>query len=158
MDVDGTLTDGKIYISENGELFKAFHVKDGYGICNILPQNQIEPVIITGRKSKIVEKRAAELNIRFLFQGISDKKKTLDSFLRQKSETDHCNYSYENCSFIGDDIPDLSCMMVIKKAGGMIFCPADATQIVKETADFISQYPAGEGAVREAIDYLITLR
>ena len=56
MDVDGTLTDGKIYMGDNGEIFKAFSVKDGCGIHNILPENKITPVIITGRKSKIVEK------------------------------------------------------------------------------------------------------
>lgn len=157
MDVDGTLTDGKIYISTNGELFKAFHVKDGYGIRSLLPTYGIEPVIITGRNSEIVEKRAAELNINYLFQGISNKKETLDAFLRQKSIKDHCDYTYANCSYIGDDIPDLSCMTVIKGAGGIIACPANAIQAIKDIADFISQYPAGEGAVRETIEYLLTL-
>ena len=68
MDVDGTLTDGRINIGENGELFKAFSVKDGHGIARILPQIGIEPVIITSRMSKIVEHRAVELNIKHLFK------------------------------------------------------------------------------------------
>ena len=63
MDVDGTLTDGRIYIGAEGEVMKAFDVRDGYAIANILPSLDITPVIITGRKSQIVEVRAKELNI-----------------------------------------------------------------------------------------------
>ena len=70
MDVDGTLTDGKIYMGENGEIMKAFNVKDGYAIAHMLPEMEIIPVIITGRKSKIVENRAKELGITELYQGV----------------------------------------------------------------------------------------
>ena len=72
MDVDGTLTDGKIYMGSDGEVFKAFDVKDGYAIAH-LHEVGIIPVIITGRKSKIVENRAKELNIKEVYQGVSDK-------------------------------------------------------------------------------------
>ena len=74
MDVDGTLTDGKIYIGDKGESFKAFDVKDGYGIHEILPLHQVRPVIMTGRKSDIVANRAGELEIDIVLQGIKDKK------------------------------------------------------------------------------------
>ena len=73
MDVDGTLTDGRIYIDTQGEAMKAFDVKDGYAIAHILPAVGVIPVIITGRNSQIVEQRAEELKIRELYQGISDK-------------------------------------------------------------------------------------
>ena len=77
MDVDGTLTDGKIYMGKKGEIMKAFDVKDGYGIAHILPKLGIVPAIITGRKSQIVANRAAELGITEVFQGVSDKPETL---------------------------------------------------------------------------------
>ena len=67
MDVDGTLTDGKIYMGAGGEVFKSFDIKDGYGITTILPKAGIVPVVITARKSKIVENRCAELDIPFFF-------------------------------------------------------------------------------------------
>ena len=73
MDVDGTLTDGKIYIGDKGEVMKSFDVKDGYAIAHILPENNIVPVIITGRSSSIVKERAKELKITELYQGVSDK-------------------------------------------------------------------------------------
>ncbi len=73
MDVDGTLTDGCIYMGAEGEMMKAFHVQDGYAIAQMLPGLGITPVIITGRSSKILEKRAGELKITHLHQGIGDK-------------------------------------------------------------------------------------
>ena len=74
MDVDGTLTDGKIYMSAHGELFKAFDIKDGYAIKHILPKLGIKSAIITGRESEIVEQRATELNVDYLCQNVIDKK------------------------------------------------------------------------------------
>ena len=73
MDVDGTLTDGRIFIGAQGEVMKAFDVRDGYAIAHILPQLGITPVIITGRTSAIVEQRAKELKITELYQGVADK-------------------------------------------------------------------------------------
>ncbi len=156
MDVDGTLTDGKIYISSNGELMKGFNIKDGYGIKELLPRYKIEPVIITGRNSEIVKIRATELNIQYLFQGISDKKKLLYEFLENRSKKDQYRYTYANCIYIGDDIPDLLCMSAIKEAKGIVACPSDAVKEIKDIADFISQYPAGKGAVRDVIEFLIS--
>lgn len=73
MNVDGTLTNGKIYMGSNGELMKAFDIKDGCGIKDILPQYDIVPVIITGRESQIVKNRCEELKIKYVYQGIRDK-------------------------------------------------------------------------------------
>ena len=96
MDVDGTLTDGKVYMS------KAFDIKDGLGIHNILPASGITPVIITGRRSNILKLRCDEIGIKYLYQGVSDKTGTLDSLLSELA------LDYSNCAYIGDDINDLS--------------------------------------------------
>lgn len=155
MDVDGTLTDGKIYISAHGEIFKAFDVKDGYGINSILRKHGVLPVIITGRTSDIVVKRAEELNIQLVYQGVSDKKEVLRQILEVVSAEEGKAYSFENCAYIGDDIPDAECMKIIKDAGGMTACPADAIPEIKQFADFKCKHIAGKGAVREFIDYIV---
>ena len=144
MDVDGTLTDGKINVGENGELFKAFDVKDGYAINRILPQCGIAPVIITNRRSKIVEHRASELHIQYLFQGVGDKLAALSDLL------DSLHLSFANCAYIGDDINDKECMMKCALSA----CPADAVKEVSEIADYVCTKRGGEGAVREFIEYL----
>ena len=83
MDVDGTLTDGKIYMGANGELMKAFNIKDGYGIHDILPLIGITPVIITGRKSQIVANRCNEIGIHYLYQGVTDKESQIKRFITE---------------------------------------------------------------------------
>ena len=145
MDVDGTLTDGKIYMSNNGEMMKAFSVKDGCGIHDLLIPLGIVPVIITGRQSKIVENRCKEIDIEKIFQGIKNKLEVLESLTNDLSKV----------AYIGDDINDLSCMTLIKKSGGIIGCPADAADEVKKIADYISLKKGGEGAVREFIEWII---
>lgn len=147
MDVDGTLTDGKIYMGENGELCKAFDIKDGCGITMILIPAGITPVIITGRSSKILENRCKELGITQLHQGISDKVACLNALLGESPD-------YSKVAYIGDDINDLPCMQLIKGNGGLIGCPADAVEEVKEWAEFISTRNGGNGAVREFIEWL----
>lgn len=154
MDVDGTLTDGRIYTSEKGELFKAFDVKDGYGIKNILPAYGIIPVIITGRKSTILEIRCAELGIRHVYQGVSDKTEVLLKVLKSESENSKQELGFRSIAFIGDDTPDLSCMTIVKKAGGITACPSDAWESVLREADFVCKRNGGSGAVREFIEYL----
>lgn len=152
MDVDGTLTDGKIYMGKDGELCKAFNIKDGCGIHDILIPAEIYPVIITGRTSKILENRCKELGIKELYQGIRNKREVLDQIL---SKT---NYKYNNVAYIGDDINDLSCMVPIKQNGGIIGCPADACIQVLKIANFVSVKTGGNGAVREFIEWIICKR
>lgn len=149
MDVDGTLTDGKIYMGSDGELMKAFDIKDGYGIHNILIPNGITPVIITGRTSSIVENRCKELGISVLYQGVKNKMEVLSAYLQQKCD------DFSTVAFIGDDLNDMSCINEVKKAGGVIGCPANAVKTVKESSTFISRFNGGDGAVREFIEYLI---
>ena len=154
MDVDGTLTDGKIYMGQNGELFKAFDVKDGYAIKDILPSINIVPIIITARHSDILNRRCEELGIEYLFQGVRNKIEKLEDFLQKKSEEDDTLYDLSMVAYIGDDILDLQCMVPVKRAGGIVACPCDAAKEVIEISTFVSVKKGGEGAAREFIEYL----
>lgn len=145
MDVDGTLTDGHIYVGAEGEMMKAFHVQDGYGIAHILPQLGITPVIITGRSSKIVEKRAKELKITHLHQGIGDKLAKLQEVARE------LDAAAEEIAYIGDDVNDLDCI----RWCGCTACPADAVPEVLDKVDYVCRRDGGRGAVREFIDCVI---
>ncbi len=156
MDVDGTLTDGKIYMSENGELFKAFDIKDGYGIHDILPQYDIVPVIITARTSKILANRCEELDIKECHQGCKQKYDKLISILAEYSDKDGFEYSLKNVAYIGDDILDLKCMVPVKEAGGIVGCPADSVEKVLKVANYICKRNGGGGAVRDFIEFLIS--
>lgn len=144
MDVDGTLTDGKIYMGKDGETMKAFDVKDGYGIAQILPKLGIIPVIITGRRSQIVANRSKELGITELYQGVSDKA----GALRKAAAKLGCEC--RNAAYIGDDLNDLECMELC----GLTACPADGAAQVKAKADYICRANGGSGAVREFIEYI----
>ena len=145
MDVDGTLTDGKIYMGNNGEVMKAFDVKDGCGIKDILPTLGITPVIITGRVSKIVENRAKEIGITELHQGVRDKLAVL------KEVSEKYNASPDEIAYIGDDINDLECIEYC----GFTACPADAVEEVRQKVSFVCQNDGGKGAVRDFIKKLI---
>ena len=147
MDVDGTLTDGKVYISPSGEAMKAFNIKDGYGIHDILIPNDVKPIIITGRSSEIVSIRCKELGIDDVYQGVSNKLKTIRNI----------SVEMNRVAYIGDDLNDLECMKAVKEAKGLVGCPADAVQEVKEVSDFVAEHNGGEGAVRDFIEWLITL-
>ena len=146
MDVDGTLTDGKIYMGENGELCKAFNAKDGYGICHLLPALGAKPVIITGRTSKILENRCRELGISELYQGIDNK-------IRLLIEISQGNGA--QVAYIGDDLNDYECMQWVKSEGGSVGCPFDAVEQVQNIADYVSKSKGGDGAVRNYIEWLI---
>ena len=150
MDVDGTLTDGKIYIGDGGEIFKAFCVKDGYAIKHILPEKHIVPVIITARKSSIVEFRAKELGIQTVIQGVQDKVSVLKNIIESEQLSCNQNGKYEAFAYIGDDLLDIPCMNIC----GIVGCPNDAAKEVKSISDFVSTKLAGNGAVREFIEWL----
>lgn len=144
MDVDGTLTDGKIYISSEGEIMKAFNVKDGLGIVK-LHKEGIVPVIITGRNSEIVTQRAKELNISYVIQGIHDKVKELKAISKE------FNFELDEIAYIGDDENDIECMKLCAFKG----CPSDAVDSVKEVSNYVCKRSGGDGAVREFIEYLL---
>ena len=144
MDVDGTLTDGKIYISEHGELMKAFNIKDGYAIAR-LGDYGIIPVIITGRKSQIVDNRCKELGITKLYQGIANK---VDKI---KEVADELQISLDEISYIGDDLNDLGCISIC----GFTGCPSDAVEEIRNAVDYVCKECGGDGAVRSFIRRLI---
>ena len=144
MDVDGTLTDGKIYMSPSGESMKAFNIKDGCGIHDILLPRQIIPVIITGRKSEIVLNRCREIGIEQVFQNVSNKLHKL----KEITPILDC------VAYIGDDINDYEVMEAINAAGGLVGCPADAVNDIKILSDYIAPHNGGEGAVRDFIEWI----
>lgn len=144
MDVDGTLTDGRIYIGADGEVMKAFDVKDGYGIVH-LRNNGIEPVIITGRSSAIVRERSRELGITELYQGVSDKLSQL------KAVAEKFTCTADEIAYIGDDENDLDSI----KYCGVTACPNDAVDTVKPHVRYICKRNGGRGAVREFIEWFM---
>ncbi len=144
MDVDGTMTDGRIYIGSEGEAVKEFSVKDGMGIT-MLHTAGLKTAIITGRTSKIVERRAAELKIDSVWQGIKDKR---EAWQKIKEAT---GLSNKEIAYIGDDLNDLSLLM----QAGLACCTADAQPEVKKCAHVISIYDGGNGAVREVAELIL---
>lgn len=144
MDVDGTLTDGRIYIGAQGEVMKAFDVRDGYAIAHILPTLGITPVIITGRTSAIVEQRAKELKITEFYQGVADK------LTKLKEVAKKFGASADEVAYIGDDLNDLDCI----RHCGTTACPADSVPEVLSAVDYVCKHDGGRGAVREFIEQL----
>lgn len=145
MDVDGTMTDGKIYIGCSGELVKAFQVKDGQGIA-LLRNAGILTAVITARESEIVRRRAEELHIDEVWQGVSDKQ----AILRQLCE----KYGLEagESAYIGDDIGDLPALNFV----GLSFCPADAVPEVRKAVKVILPSKGGNGAIRDAAEWILS--
>ena len=144
LDVDGTMTDSRITYSENGDEIKSFNVKDGLAIASWRKLGK-QVAIITGRSSKIVERRAKELRIEHFYQGIHNKKEVLESLLKKLELT------MDNVAAIGDDLNDLQML----KAAEISFVPRDASAYVDKIATVILSKKGGNGAVREMIEYLI---
>ena len=144
LDVDGTMTDGKIYLDNSGNETKAFNVKDGFSIASAINLG-VEVVIITGRESNVVKIRAKELGIKEVHQKIKNKIEKLDEIIRKYE------LNYEEIGYIGDDINDLPAMQKVGYKGA----PSDAVAEVKSIADFISYAKGGEGAVREFIECIL---
>ncbi len=145
MDVDGTMTDGKIYMGASGETFKVFDVKDGYAIHEILPKYGIKSIIMTGRTSDIVLNRAKELEIDYVYQGIKDKTAKIKEIAAEFA------IDVSQIAYIGDDLIDLEPM----KLCGVSGCPADAVDEIRKISSFVSGKRGGDGAVREFIEWLI---
>lgn len=145
MDVDGTMTDGKIYMGPAGEEFKVFDTKDGYGIHEILSKNHVKTVIMTGRTSDIVERRAKELEIDYVLQGVKDKGLAMQNLVKELQ----CELS--EAAYMGDDIMDLPAMQLCAVKG----CPADAALEVREICDYVSTRNGGNGAVRDFVEWLV---
>jgi len=147
LDVDGTLTDGKIIYGNNGEEFKNFDVKDGLAIATWTKKLGKKVAIITGRKSMLVESRAKELKIDYLFQGVDNKDEILENILQEE------NLTWEQTAAIGDDLNDYK---MLKKVG-LSFAVGDAVDDVKSLVNVVCKNNGGNGAVREMIEYILKL-
>lgn len=149
LDVDGVLTDGKLYFSNSGEESKTFHTLDGHGI-KMLQKSGVRVGIITGRTSQLVAKRAGDLGIEILLQGREDKWDALQEALLD-SNLFPTPPTLNEIAFMGDDWPDLSVMTRV----GLALTVANAHISVAERAHWQSKLRGGEGAVREACDLLM---
>ncbi len=143
-DVDGCLTDGSITYSENGDEIKSFNVKDGLAISTWIRMGK-KAAIITGRRSKIVERRAKELGINFLFQGVHNKDEVLDNIRKE------LGISYANIAAIGDDLNDSKMLSSVGKS----FTPADGSHYIKDICNTVLSAHGGQGAVREMIESIV---
>lgn len=144
LDVDGVMTDGKLYFSASGDTMKTFHTQDGQGI-KLLRDSGIAVGIITGRKSEIVAQRAAELGLDHVLQGREDKLQALQELL---SGTSH---SLADTAYMGDDLPDLAAI----QAAGLGVAVCNASAVVRQHADFVTKASGGNGAVREVCELIM---
>lgn len=147
LDVDGVLTDGSIVYTDDGAEIKRFHVRDGSGL-KLWHVSGKRSAIVSGRSSKAVERRAAELGIAPVFQGRHEK---LPAFEAVLTET---GLRAEQVCAIGDDLPDLP---VLKRVG-LAIAVADACPELRAIAHYVTAVPGGHGAVRDAIEWLLRLR
>ena len=144
LDVDGTLTDGKIIYTSNGDELKNFDVKDGLAITTWTKHLGKKAAIITGRTSKLVEKRAQDLGITHLYQGIHNKDEVLEKILKEE------NLTWKQTATIGDDLNDLK----MSKKAGISFAPNDAAAYIKDNVNIICKKNGGNGAVREMVEFI----
>ncbi len=143
-DVDGVLTDGKLYFLPEGGEFKTFNTLDGHGI-KMLINSGVRTAIISGRSAPVVERRARNLGIHHLIQGREDKLAVLDALLGE------LGLDYPQVAYLGDDLPDLP---VIRRVGlGMAVASADA--FVRQHAHAITSARGGEGAAREFCELIM---
>lgn len=148
LDVDGTLTDGGIYISESGNEMKKFNTKDGMGIKRLLKTGVEVGLISASISKKIVHHRAAMLGIRYCYVGDGDKLEILSDWL------DEMDLSFKEVAFIGDDINDAKIMQEV----GLSACPVDALGEVQGIANIVLEKKGGQGCVREFIDRIFSAR
>lgn len=146
LDVDGTLTDGGVYMDGLGGEFKRFDIHDGMGIVRLRAAG-VRTAFLSGRRSEATAQRAADLGVELLFNGVREKLPVLRSLLSDLS------LSAEEAAYMGDDVNDVDCL----RAAGLAFAPADAVSEAKAAADFVTSAKGGGGAVREAAEHIISL-
>jgi 3-deoxy-D-manno-octulosonate 8-phosphate phosphatase (KDO 8-P phosphatase) len=143
-DIDGTLTDGRLYYGEQGEVLKVFNVKDGAGIKQWISAG-FEFGVISARSSKIISVRMNELGVKHIITGVEDKKFALDTWLKQN------NFTWENLAYIGDDLNDLA----VLTCSGISAAPLNAVRSVFNQAQYQCVNAGGAAALREFIDFLL---
>ncbi len=147
LDVDGVLTDGRLYFGPAGEALKAFHVRDGVGIRQ-LSASGIALAVISGRRSEMTTRRCEELGIPHLIQGVGEK------LLAFRELCARLGLPSSACACVGDDVPDIPMM----QEAGLAFAVADAHPQARRAAHVVTDLPGGRGAVREICDYLLAAR
>ena len=143
-DVDGTLTDGGIYYTAQGEYMKRFNIRDGMGL-SLLRQSGVDVAIMTGEETEIVLRRAEKLQISYVFLGVKEKLPELRKLCQR------LDVSLKHVAYVGDDVNDLEPM----KEVGVSFAVADADSRVLEAASVRLSKRGGEGAVREAVEWIL---
>jgi len=147
LDVDGTMTDGTIYIGPGAEAMKGFSVRDGFGLT-LLREAGVRTAIVTGRESSIVAARAAELRLDAVIQSARDKAAAL------RELAGRFDLRLDQVAYMGDDWPDLPALAL----AGLAAAPADASPAVALAAHWVSSRPGGRGAVRELAEWLLKCR
>lgn len=147
LDVDGVLTDGRLYYGTRGEALKVFHVRDGAGL-KLLAAAGVIVAVISGRRSAMTSRRCRELGVGHVMQGIEDK---LAAFHRLRGRL---GMTSSVCACVGDDVPDVPLMREV----GLSFAVADAHAQARSAAHVVTRLPGGQGAVREVCDYLLDAR
>lgn len=144
LDVDGTMTDGGVYIDNNRVETKKFNIKDGCGIV-LAHAVGLEFMILTGRESNCVRQRAEELKIRYIYQNVKNKILFLENFMEEQ------NLQKSQIAYVGDDLNDLYAM----RLAGISACPADGAEEIKAQCDYVLNAPGGGGVVREFVELLL---
>jgi 3-deoxy-D-manno-octulosonate 8-phosphate phosphatase (KDO 8-P phosphatase) len=143
-DVDGVLTDGRIYMDDQGREFKVFDTKDGHGIKTAIAKG-LHVAWISGRSSKATEQRAAELGVAECHQGVADKLKVFVDLCRR------WNVASRETAALGDDEPDVPML----EAAGFSACPADAATPARKAAQVVLKSAGGRGAAREFVEHIL---
>jgi N-acylneuraminate cytidylyltransferase len=144
LDVDGVFTDGGVYYDENGEMAKRFDMRDGMGL-EIMREHNIQVVIMTSEDSKLVRKRMEKLKLKYLFLGAKDKYSLLENFIQTQQ------ISRSEIAYVGDDVNDLANLCSV----GWSFAPKNATNQVLPLVDVVLSKDSGNGAIREATEFLL---
>jgi len=144
LDVDGVMTDNRLFYSDDGIETKTFYTRDGHGMV-MLQKSDVEIGIITGRKSQLVTNRMRDLKVKHVYQGVPDK---LPTFLKLVEDL---GLDLEEIAYVGDDILDLPILMRV----GFSITPADGDTEVKPRVDYISEFEGGRGCVREVCEIIM---
>ncbi|MEL6711306.1 MAG: HAD hydrolase family protein [Pseudomonadota bacterium] len=146
-DIDGVMTDGRLFFNEQGEVVKSFHVRDGLGL-QLLQRVGIRVAVISGRKSPIVTNRLNALGIHEIYQGVADKGDAYNNFKQQHQ------LQNQHIAYMGDDLIDLPVLC----QAGLAISVADAHEQVRRQAHWCTSNPGGQGAVREACEWLLQIQ
>lgn len=146
-DFDGVMTNGNIYLGDNGLIIRQGNVKDGYAL-HLAIKKGYRVIVISGSNDENIRLRCAFFKIPHVFTGISNKEEFLSKFINEQG------LKFEELLYMGDDIPDYRAMLL----AGVRACPKDAAHEIKKIADYISPYVGGGGCVRDIIEQVLIVK